>query len=295
MLQSMTGYGKAISELPHQKITVDIRSLNSKQGEINLRLPSLFRDKEMDIRQLVGSQLDRGKIDVLIDVLIYYEDKSEKSDKSINPDAFKRNYHLLKSLANELDINTNDWLSVLTSMPDSYSTQTDQVADDLWDLLFNLVENALEELVRFRLKEGKALEADVSQRIETIRSLIKQTELMEDERNTTMRSKMNAKWNEWINDQQLIDENRLEQELFYYLEKIDITEEKVRLNQHCDFFIDSMSNESGNGRKLGFIAQEIGREINTIGSKANHAGVQRLVVEMKTELEKIKEQLSNIV
>lgn len=291
MLQSMTGYGKAISELPHQKITVDIRSLNSKQGEINLRLPSLFRDKEMDIRQLVGSQLDRGKIDVLI----YYEDKSEKSDKSINPDAFKRNYHLLKSLANELDINTNDWLSVLTSMPDSYSTQTDQVADDLWDLLFNLVENALEELVRFRLKEGKALETDVSQRIETIRSLIKQTELMEDERNTTMRSKMNAKWNEWINDQQLIDENRLEQELFYYLEKIDITEEKVRLNQHCDFFIDSMSNESGNGRKLGFIAQEIGREINTIGSKANHAGVQRLVVEMKTELEKIKEQLSNIV
>ena len=291
MLQSMTGYGKAISELPHQKITVDIRSLNSKQGEINLRLPSLFRDKEMDIRQLVGSQLDRGKIDVLI----YYEDKSEKSDKSINPDAFKRNYHLLKSLANELDINTNDWLSVLTSMPDSYSTQTDQVADDLWDLLFNLVENALEELVRFRLKEGKALEADVSQRIETIRSLIKQTELMEDERNMTMRSKMNAKWNEWINDQQLIDENRLEQELFYYLEKIDITEEKVRLNQHCDFFIDSMSNESGNGRKLGFIAQEIGREINTIGSKANHAGVQRLVVEMKTELEKIKEQLSNIV
>jgi uncharacterized protein (TIGR00255 family) len=287
----MTGYGKAISELPHQKITVDIRSLNSKQGEINLRLPSLFRDKEMDIRQLVGSQLDRGKIDVLI----YYEDKSEKSDKSINPDAFKRNYHLLKSLANELDINTNDWLSVLTSMPDSYSTQTDQVADDLWDLLFNLVENALEELVRFRLKEGKALEADVSQRIETIRSLIKQTELMEDERNMTMRSKMNAKWNEWINDQQLIDENRLEQELFYYLEKIDITEEKVRLNQHCDFFIDSMSNESGNGRKLGFIAQEIGREINTIVSKANHAVVQRLVVEMKTELEKIKEQLSNIV
>lgn len=291
MLQSMTGYGKAISELPHQKITVDIRSLNSKQGEINLRLPSLFRDKEMDIRQLVGSQLDRGKVDVLI----YYEDKSEKSDKSINPDAFKRNYHLLKSLANELDINTNDWLSVLTSMPDSYSTQTDQVADDLWDLLFKLVENALEELVRFRLKEGKALEADISQRIETIRSLIKQTELMEDERNMTMRSKMNAKWNEWINDQQLIDENRLEQELFYYLEKIDITEEKVRLNQHCDFFIDSMSNESGNGRKLGFIAQEIGREINTIGSKANHAGVQRLVVEMKTELEKIKEQLSNIV
>jgi len=232
MLQSMTGFGKAISELPHQKITVDIRSLNSKQGEINLRMPSLFRDKEMDIRQLVGTYLDRGKIDVII----HYEDKSEKAEKSINSEAFKRNYHLLKSLAKELDIDTTDWLSVLTSMPDSYSNQTDQVPDDLLELLFNLVEIALGELVRFRLKEGKALENDVQLRIESIRDLLKQTELMEEERTLNMRSKMNAKWNEWQTEQQ-IDENRLEQELFYYLEKFDITEEKVRLNQHCDFFI----------------------------------------------------------
>lgn len=290
MLQSMTGYGKAVSEIDGRKISVEIRSLNSKQGEVNLKMPSLLREKEQEIRQIIANQLDRGKVDVLINI----EELSPKSVSTLNEEYLKTSYQTLRKIADELNIQQEQWMQVLVNLPEAFSGNSQGFDESFWNHLFSTVEKSIEQLNLFRLKEGEALEKDILTRLQNLKNQLQSVGEADAERVLTFREKTIQKWNELKNDIQM-DVNRMEQELFFYLEKIDITEEKTRMLQHCIYFEETLHESSANGRKLGFITQEIGREINTIGSKANHALIQRIVVDMKTELEKIKEQLSNIV
>jgi|APLak6261661892_1056031.scaffolds.fasta_scaffold17427_2 uncharacterized protein (TIGR00255 family) len=289
--KSMTGFGKATHEIPGKKITVEIRSLNSKQLDLNLRIPYLYKEKELELRTEIGKQLERGKVDVTV----FTETTQESTPTSLNKTLAKAYFNELKSLSEELNEGTENLLSIVVKMPDVLKAERETVELDEkeWNEVKATVNRAIEAFQKFRDDEGKTLENEFNNRIGIIAKLLNEVLKLDDARVTNIKNRIKNNLEEVI-DTNKIDQNRFEQELIYYIEKLDITEEKLRLKTHLDYFNETMK-EPGSGRKLGFISQEIGREINTIGSKANDAGMQKMVVQMKDELEKIKEQLLNVL
>lgn len=285
----MTGFGKATKEIEGKKITVEIRSINSKQFDLNLRMPSNYREKESEIRKEILSTLERGKIDFLL----FTEAAAALKKVAIDKEVAKAYYHEIKSLSDELNLDQKDILSALLKLPNVIAAEREEPDENEWEVVKEAFVEALAAANKFRLSEGMELEKDFSMRIGKILELLEKIAACEGQRMETIKARILNNLTEVIPPDK-IDKNRFEQEMIYFLEKIDITEEKLRLKTHCDYFISTMKEDSA-GRKLGFISQEIGREINTIGSKANHAEIQRLVVQMKDELEKIKEQLLNIL
>lgn len=292
MIKSMTGYGRAERHTAQRKIVVEIKSLNSKQLDLSARIPSMYREHEYEIRSTVGRALSRGKVDLFIS---YESDGAKALSGQINVEIFEAYYRQLTNLASQLgyDATTEPLMQTILRMPDVLQTETIIISDDEFKALDEAVAEAIENITAFRLQEGAVLMADLLERINTIESLMNQVVPFESERIETVRTRLQENL---AKQKVVIDNNRFEQEIIYFLEKFDITEEKVRLKQHCDYFREVATTEAdGVGRKLAFISQEIGREINTMGSKANHAEIQRLVVQMKDELEKVKEQLLNIL
>ncbi len=290
MLRSMTGYGKAVAKLNGKSVTLEIRSLNSKQLDMNLRLHPALRDNEPEIRAVVNRMLERGKVELTGNIDFTGTDLPAV----INRPVAVSYYQELSSLARELGASEENLLSVVMKMPEVTRLSKEEITGEDWNLIFSALNEALKQLDEFRKHEGELLERDFILRIETIQSLLAEVEPFEQNRNLQLREKLRNSFADFI-DNNNFDTNRFEQEIIYYLEKLDITEEKVRLAKHCRYFLDTLNEDASNGRKLSFVSQEIGREINTMGSKANDADIQKLVVRMKDELEKIKEQLANIL
>ena len=281
----MTGFGKSQVSLGTKQVSVDIRALNSKQFDLNLRVPGLLRSREAEMRQQIASVLERGKIDCFIVV------KQDSGNVEINEELLKRRFMRMKTLAQSLDAATNELLPALLSLPDAFVEDEEELAEADWISFQAALGKALEHADAFRKQEGQGLETELLLRVENITKNLGEVAVFDAERAESIRVKLVQRMEQMSVE---FDRNRFEEELIYYLEKLDISEEKQRLNAHCTHFREAMQEKACNGRKLGFIAQEMGREINTIGSKANHAGIQKLVVLMKDELEKIKEQLNNI-
>ena len=287
----MTGFGKAQCDLPDKKLTIEIKSLNSKQADTNIRLPSLYKEKELEVRQLLASKLERGKIDCIF----YYEMTDKGSSAVINKPVIKSYYDQLSQVAEELGLKTSEQiLSTVMRFPDALISEKAELQEQEWGLVTEALLSALDEVNRFRSQEGEIIETDSRERVNSILIKLKTVEQYEQERIEKIRERIGNSLAEFLGKDS-VDENRLEQEIIYYLEKIDITEEKVRLLNHCNYFMETLEDKGSVGKKLGFITQEMGREINTLGSKANHSEMQKLVVEMKDELEKIKEQVLNIL
>ncbi|NRB60712.1 MAG: YicC family protein [Winogradskyella sp.] len=283
MIQSMTGYGKTVLQLPTKKISIELKSLNSKNLDINARMPSMYRSKELDIRKGIAKHLVRGKVDFSLFVEITGEDTSSKINKTVVQE-------YIKQLREVVDGDTTELLKMAIRLPDAVATDRDEIDEEEWTIINNGINEALSKIVAYRKDEGAILKQDFLNRIKTLKNLLEDVITMDPERIEGVRERLNK----GIADiKEKVDENRFEQELVYYIEKFDITEEKVRLDNHLDYFIKALNSDDSNGKKLGFISQEIGREINTIGSKSNYAPMQKLVVQMKDELEKIKEQLLN--
>jgi len=290
-MKSMTGYGKAVCELPDKKISVEIRSVNSKQLDMNIKLPAVLRDKEQEIRSLISRSLERGKIDFFVNI----EYLSANENYSLNTAQAAKYFNDIKSLSSELKLMLpDDIVSVLVRLPDVIKTPFDEMNEQDWKAIKMSVENAIEKLDEFRKNEGNVLQKDIEHRITLIAQGIPQIEVFEKGRVQQIKQRIQTHMENVISPEN-IDKNRLEQELIYFIEKIDFTEEKVRLKKHCDYFLQTIKESVSNGRKLGFITQEIGREINTLGSKANDSDIQKIVIEMKDELEKVREQLLNVL
>jgi len=291
MIKSMTGYGKAIAETPQKKITIEIKSLNSKQLDLNTRLPWLYREKDSEIRTLISQKLDRGKIDFSI----FIDSIDQEVATVINKSAVRNYYSQFRDIAAELDIKLDDQIfSAIMKLPETLKTEKSEIPEEEWELVWNQIKESVKILDLYRIEEGNSIMSDLGKCIEKILALLEKIGAFEEGRLRKIREKLNSMLVENIGVEN-IDKNRFEQELIYYIEKFDINEEKVRLKTHCDYFIETMNTEAPNGKLLNFICQEIGREINTIGSKANDASIQKLVVMMKDELEKIKEQTSNVL
>jgi len=291
MIKSMTGFGKSTLELPGKKITIEIKTLNSKQIDISTRIPSIYKEKELEMRTLISSQLERGKIDFNI----YLENTGENVSYKINKPLAKAYFEELKLLAVEINQQQyNSYLSIVIKMPDVLRPDIEELAEDEWKSLEKSIVDALIMVDEYRIEEGKSLYTDLVKRVNLILENLEKIKPYEKQRVEYLRQRLIKNVNEMIDESQ-IDKNRFEQELIYYIEKIDITEEKVRLKNHCDYFIETLVEPYSTGKKLNFISQEMGREINTLGSKANDATIQKFVVQMKDELEKIKEQLYNIL
>ena len=285
----MTGYGKAELNLKNANFTIEVRSLNSKQIDANVKMSSIYRDKEISLRKLLSEKLQRGKIELSI-----WREKSESNSKySLNTELIKEYFTQIEEITNILNLNNKDMMSSILKMPEVLVKGEEKLGDNEWLEIQKGVDTAITNILQFRLDEGKKLEADITARINTLARLLAEVAPFASNRIKKIKKSLADKLADI--DTTKIDENRFEQELIYYLEKQDITEEQVRLDSHLDYFIETMKTESPNGKKLGFIGQEIGREINTIGSKSSDAGMQKIVVEMKDELEKIKEQLLNIL
>ena len=289
MIKSMTGYGKAVAETPNKKITIEIKSLNSKQLDLNTRVPWLYKEKEPEIRNLISQKLDRGKIDLNIN----FDLLDQEIIPVINKAVVKNYYNQLSEIAGELNINIdNNILSTILKLPDALKTEKAELEESEWIMVKKQIEESIVMLDLYRIEEGLSIETDLKKSISKILASLETIGTFEEGRI----SKVKEKFLILLNDKpgsENIDKNRFEQELIFYLEKFDINEEKVRLRTHCNYFIDTLATPSPNGKILSFIAQEIGREINTIGSKANDASIQKLVVMMKDELERIKEQTLN--
>ena len=283
MIQSMTGYGKSVIQLDTKKITLEIKSLNSKNLDINTRFPSIYREKEIEIRRLIARELNRGKVDMSF----YIESTTTETSTKINTGIVANYIEQLETIGKEADI-----LSIAMRLPDVLKTEREELDDEEWGVIKSGIVEAIKGLQVYRSSEGKELKNDFENRIETLKDKLEKIMLLDSERLNEVRTRLKKAI---IELEQTVDENRFEQELIYYLEKLDITEEKVRLNNHLSYFLSELNSNDSNGKKLGFISQEMGREINTIGSKANYAPMQKLVVEMKDELEKIKEQLLNVL
>ena len=290
MVRSMTGYGNAKGLVGNQNVTVEIRSLNSKFLELNLRMPMQFRDRELELRSDLSKQLERGKADLSIS----FESNELAKRSSVNKEIFNAYYEELSALGKEYSLNDVNLLDCILKLPVVMNAERQESDDDQWKELKVVIAAALDRFNAFRDNEGAALSKDITMRVDTISNCIPQLEEFETKRVEGVRAKISKAINELI-EQTSIDRNRFEQELIYYIEKLDISEEKVRLRSHCEYFVQTIANPEANGKKLGFITQEIGREINTIGAKANDAPMQRIVVEMKDELEKLKEQLANVL
>lgn len=292
MVKSMTGFGKTTVESGVKKIVVEIKSLNSKQLDLNLRIPNLFKEKEIEIRGMVKEYLDRGKVDMCV----YFDNSETDKDVMINKGIIVQYFNQMMEIADNLgaEMDKGELLQTVMRFPDTMQYKSEELNEDQWSQLRAGIVNTLNEIDKFRIQEGKALMKDIAHRIELIRELSSQVPQFEGKRVEAVRQRLQEKINEWT-DVKNMDQNRFEQEIIYYLEKLDITEEKVRLANHCKYFMETVEKEEAPGRKIGFIAQEIGREINTMGSKANDHDIQKLVVRMKDELEKIKEQSLNVL
>ncbi|MBA6152103.1 YicC/YloC family endoribonuclease [Gelidibacter maritimus] len=285
MIQSMTGYGKSVIQLPTKKISIEIKSLNSKNLDLNTRMPSLYREKELAIRKLIASKLERGKVDFTL----YMEITGEETSTQINKTVVKQ---YIKQLKEVVDGDETELLKMAIRLPDAVTTERDEMDEDEWEEIAREINSALEKIQQYRVDEGKSLESEFFDRVQNISDLLDEVIAMDPDRIEAVRERLHKGVAEL---KEKVDESRFEQELVYYIEKFDITEEKVRLKNHLDYFIKALNSDDSNGKKLGFISQEMGREINTIGSKSNHAPMQKLVVQMKDELEKIKEQLLNVL
>ena len=285
MIQSMTGYGKAEIQFKNKNYILELRSLNSKGLEINARLPIHVREIELQLKKSVGEFLKRGKIDLSLNI----ENMSESNAKTINVATVNQYIEQLKGIE---DIDRSELLRIAIKLPDTLKTEIEDFDKTEIELIETLLKKTIDALIKFRSDEGKILETEFNKRLDNLEGLCKEVEIIDPERSSKIKEKLKSALDTLKAE---IDQNRFEQELIYYLEKYDITEEKVRLKNHIDYFKKTLSSDTSNGKKLGFIAQEIGREINTIGSKANHARLQKLVIQMKDELEKIKEQLLNVL
>lgn len=290
MIKSMTGFGKSATSINQKKISIEIRSLNSKQADISVRIPAVYKEKELELRAKINQHLERGKIEYNL----YVEQTASTPNYQINESLFKNYYNELKRLSDELD-EQSDLIKIVAGMPDVFQKEEKQALDESeWQTIVELTAKALLDIDAYRTDEGKTLQKEMELRINNIQQLLNKVELYEKERIITVRERITAHLEEILNGNQ-VDKDRLEQELVFYIEKFDISEEKQRLQSHLDYFRDTMNDKDSQGKKLGFISQEMGREINTLGSKANHSELQKIVVEMKDELEKIKEQLLNIL
>lgn len=285
MLMSMTGFGRISGTFESKKISVEVRSLNSKGLDLNTRIHNFYKELEPQARKAVSENLERGKVDFSINI----DSTGDSKTFSINTDLAQAYFKDLKKINEMIGQQTDDYLSVLLRMPDIYINEREELTEEEKQVVMNLVDQACEKLNEFRRQEGIALEKEFTERIEDIRNLLNEVPKYEQERIDTVRDRI-RKGLEDLNVE--VDSNRLEQEIIYYIEKFDVSEEKMRLANHLDYFLSTMKTK-GAGKKLGFIAQEIGREINTLGSKSNHAEMQKLVVDMKDNLEKIKEQVLN--
>lgn len=285
MIYSMTGYGKSVLQLPTKKITIELKSLNSKNLDLNARMPSIYREKELAIRKILADKLVRGKVDFSI----YVEATAEDTSTQINTPVVKQYIEQLKNVADGSDM---DLLKMAVRFPDALNTVREEIDENEWKTIEAEINHAVGDLISYRLNEGKVLEIDFNNRVVSINELLEKVIAIDPERVEGVRERL-LKGVEELREK--YDENRFEQELVYYIEKFDITEEKVRLKNHLNYFTESINSKDSNGKKLGFISQEMGREINTIGSKSNYAPMQQLVVQMKDELEKIKEQLLNVL
>lgn len=286
----MTGYGRAEGTIGHAKIIVEIRSLNSKQMDLSVRMPSIYKEKEADLRSEISTKLVRGKVEVSISRESIHEDKRVVFDTDLIADHFKE----LSAIKKKVDPKgPMDVLSFVMRLPDVTKTNKLELDKKEWKEVYKLFKAAIEEFNAFRTKEGEQLEIDIRLRIDNIMDMLTKVEILDQGRTDSIRARLKSKLEDLKSID--VDNNRFEQELTYYLEKLDINEEKVRLKSHCSFFLENVKKKTPQGRKLGFISQEIGREINTIGSKANNADIQKAIVQMKDELEKIKEQMLNVL
>jgi uncharacterized protein (TIGR00255 family) len=286
MIQSMTGFGKATLQLPTKKITVEVKSLNSKGLDLNVRMPSLYREMELGLRNQIALQLERGKVDFSI----FIESTAEQTSTKVNVPIVKAYMEQLRAVYTEAD--EVELMKMAIRMPDTMKTEREEIDENDWAQIETAITEALQNILKFRKDEGQSLEKEFQLRIANIRQYMNEALALDHERVQTIKDRLHNAITEL---KVAVDENRFEQELIYYLEKLDITEEKVRLTNHLDYFLETIKGTEANGRKLGFITQEMGREINTMGSKSNHAQMQKLVVQMKDELEKIKEQVLNVL
>ena len=282
----MTGFGNSVNQLPSKKITIEIKSLNSKSLDLNARIPSFYREKELELRNIVAKKLERGKIDFSV----YVELNGEETSTSINTDVVQQYMKQLRAVTPDAD--DIELLKMAVRLPDALKTERDEIDEEEYQTILTGLESALNAIENYRLDEGKVLKEDFELRISNISTYLEEVKTIDPERMLGVRERLTKAVSDLKAD---VDENRFEQELTYYLEKYDITEEKVRLNNHLEYFQKSLKSEDSNGKKLAFISQEMGREINTIGSKSNYAPMQQVVVRMKDELEKIKEQLLNVL
>lgn len=288
----MTGFGKTTIETGTKKIVIEIKSLNSKQLDLSLRIPNMYKEKEMEIRSMAKEKLNRGKAEVCI----YFDNSESSKDVMINQSIVTQYFNQLLDVSTQLGVEANksELLQTVMRFPDTLQMKSEEPDEKEWLSLKAGVERALEAIDSFRIQEGAALMKDIGKRVQLIQQLSEDVTQFEGARVDVVRKKIQDKLNDWA-DVKSVDQNRMEQEIIYYLEKLDITEEKIRLANHCKYFLETAEKEDAPGRKLGFISQEIGREINTMGSKANDHNIQKIVVRMKDELEKIKEQSLNVL
>lgn len=291
MIKSMTGYGVGSQENQHVKYTVEIKSLNSKFLELSIRLPKAVSDKELTLRGECGKLIERGKVNIMISS--EYADQTAKAS-SINTELFKKYYTQLKDIAAQVGESDRSLFDLALNMPEVVSTNDDEIDEDEGRVLMEAFHAAVKQFNTFRSDEGKVLKADLENRVQLIQSYLTEVEAVEGSRIPLIRERLSHYMDEAVGKDN-IDKNRFEQEIIFYIDKLDITEEKVRLRSHCNYFLQALNASDSNGKKLGFISQEMGREINTLGSKANNAEIQQIVVRMKEELEKIKEQLLNVL
>lgn len=287
----MTGFGKAEFEVNNKKITIEIKSLNSKQIDINTRTPALYREKDIIIRRELSEKLIRGKVDFNI----YMENLGDETNSKINEPILKSYFNHLSKISTDLNLSTDhSTLQAAMRLPDVVKTQYETLNEEEWTVILSNIRKALDDLNEYRVQEGNALQKDINENVKSIHQLLGEIEPFEKQRIESLKTRLSENL-EGLKLNGKVDENRFEQELIFYLEKLDINEEKVRLSNHCDYFIETAKEPFSSGKKLGFIAQELGREINTIGSKANNSDIQRIVVQMKDHLERVKEQLLNVL
>ena len=285
MIQSMTGFGKHTVQLPTKKITIELKSLNSKTLDINARMPVSYREKELELRKVIAEELRRGKVDFGL----YVEITGQETSADVNTGVVREYMKQLRTIADGDELKL---MEMSLRLPDAIRTDRDEVDETEYKAILDTLDAALKDIRNFRVTEGAVLQKDFEQRISSMRELLDEIEKIDPERLGTIRERLDRAIKELRTE---VDQNRFEQELIYYLEKYDITEGKVRLRNHMEYFVESLQSEDSNGKKLGFICQEMGREINTIGSKANYAPMQQLVIQLKDELVKIKEQMLNVL
>ncbi|MDO6676553.1 YicC family protein [Tenacibaculum sp. 1B UA] len=288
MIQSMTGYGKSVLHLPSKKVTIEVKSLNSKNLDLNTRIPSYYREKELNVRKKLASSLVRGKVDFSI----YVEMTADETSTTVNTGVVKEYMQQLRNVTQVGTSNDVELMKMAVRMPDALKTEREELDEEEWKQIDAHIDVALKEIIQYRIDEAKSLEEDFKTRILNIQFALEEVKKLDGDRIEHVKERLQKA----LTDLKVeVDENRFEQELIYYLEKLDINEEKVRLANHLEYFLQQLATEDSNGKKLGFIVQEIGREINTTGSKANFAPMQKLVIQMKDELEKIKEQILNVL